>query len=524
MRNPQGDTREAGTSDPTQASTIPELVRAMGDAYGDKAAVVLGDDVLTYRALQERSAVLARGLLARGVGKGARVGILFANNPEWVVAWAAVARIGAVAVPLSTFLKPPELAKTVRHGDLCGVIAQREMLRQDFVGGFAAAFPDLASTSTTSLRLQGAPYLRWIAFTGDGDLPAWAHDQAWIETGAEGFDDAMLAAAEAEVFHEDAAMMIYTSGQSALPKGVLHSQGTIVGKAHYLRNMLNVGPESQRPAAMPFFWVGGLVMTLFTTMEIGGTVLCAEGPSAVRMAIGVGQPSKEQVQAQQGRKWVGLGMSETFGIYSWGSEPPDLERSAWCPRIDSFEPGYDVKVVDPSGERVGDGERGEIMVRGPSVTLGIQKVDRTTVFDADGFYHTGDEGEVDGDGIYFTARLGDMIKTSGANVAPAEVELELLELDGVANAYVVAIDDVDRGQLVGAAVIPEDGVALDRAAMLDTLKGRLSSYKVPRLLVVIGADDVPLGASSKVVRQDLAALIRTRADLEHLEPEPESDE
>jgi acyl-CoA synthetase (AMP-forming)/AMP-acid ligase II len=97
--------------DPTLATTLPELIHAVSASYGDKPAVVLGDDVLTYRQLDTRSAQLAAWLLTRGVGKATRIGILYANSPSWVVAWAAITRIGAVAVPLSTFSKPPELAR-----------------------------------------------------------------------------------------------------------------------------------------------------------------------------------------------------------------------------------------------------------------------------------------------------------------------------------------------------------------------------------------------------------------------------
>ena len=146
------------------------------------------------------------------------------------------------------------------------------------------------------------------------------------------------------------------------------------------------------------------------------------------------------------------------------------------------------------------------------MTLGLHKVSRADSFDADGYYRTGDEGEIDGDVIYFLGRLGDMIKTSGANVSPAEVERELVGIDGVGAAYVVAVDDAIRGQAVGAAVIPEVGAELSAIEIRRALRARLSSYKVPSLVAFFEAGEIPVTPSYKIRKPVLAAMIRTRAD------------
>src|SRR4051812_23120920 len=122
------------TADPASTTTVPEFVRAIAARYGDRPALELDGDVLTYRALDDESARLGRGLLAKGAGKGARIGLLLANTPAFAVAWTAVTRIGALAVPLSTFYKAAELRRVIRHADLQGIIGQPSMLSQDFVG------------------------------------------------------------------------------------------------------------------------------------------------------------------------------------------------------------------------------------------------------------------------------------------------------------------------------------------------------------------------------------------------------
>ena len=137
--------------------------------------------------------------------------------------------------------------------------------------------------------------------------------------------------------------------------------------------------------------------------------------------------------------------------------------------------------------------------RGPCVTRRLHKVARDEVFDRDGFYRTHDEGRVDGDRIHFLGRLGDMIKTSGANVAPAEVERALAALDDVMFAAVVGVDDDERGQAVAAVVVPEEGARIDPVELRERLRSSLSSYKLPRRILVLDSfAEVPMTPSFKV--------------------------
>jgi acyl-CoA synthetase (AMP-forming)/AMP-acid ligase II len=495
---------------PATATTVPEFINAMSAAFGDTPAVVLGEEVLTYRGLDEQSARLAAGLLARGVGKGAHIGMLAANCPRWAVWWAAISRIGAVAVPLTTFAKPPELARMVRHGDLHGIVCQSGFLGQDFVGNVEAAFPPLADSSP-GLRLPDAPFLRWIVVERS-EPPAWARPLSWLEAARDDFGAGdLLRSAEAQVHPDEPAIMIYTSGQSAGPKGVLHSHRGIMGKTHYLREMFCIGSTSRSRATMPFFWVGGLVVTLLTTLEAGGTVVCLDGATTGGTIVGAGGRSQSVGMFGPARLHPGLGQTESFGMYSFGTDAPDPRRPL-CTPLSIFDPEVEIKIVDPAGHPVPDGGRGEILVRGRGITLGLQKVARSEVFDADGYYRTGDEGEIDGDVIYFLGRLGDMIKTSGANVSPAEVEQEMAAIDGVAAAYVVALDDIARGQVVVAAVVPEPGGGLDAETVVAALRPRLSSYKVPRMIAFFSRDELPVTPSNKLIKRVLAEMIQAQVE------------
>ncbi|MGE0879514.1 MAG: class I adenylate-forming enzyme family protein [Acidimicrobiia bacterium] len=489
---------------PADARNCAEFFRAIGAAYGDLPAIALGERTLTYAELEEQSRALAKGLLRRGIAKGARVGILMPNSPEWAVAWAAVTRVGGIAVALSTFLKPPELARVVRHGDLHGLIMQPGFLSSDFVANVEAAFP-AARDSSPELFLADAPYLRWVALVG-GNAPGWARTASWLVDESDELEP-LLAAAEAELHHDDPAAVIYTSGQSALPKGVTHSHGNIMRKVHY--HVPNFGPQHgvEAVASMPFFWVGGIALQLLIILEVGGIVRCMDAPTSGGPALG---SITRTAYFQPNGLVSALGMSETFATYAWGHGEFHAEHPI-CTPMEVFDPEVEIRVVTPDGTTAREGETGELRVRGRGITIGLHKVDRRDAFDADGYYRTGDEILIHDGALCFLGRLGDMIKSAGANVAPAEVERELLDLPGVAAAHVVAVDVQGRGHLVGAAVVASEGATLDQSEIVAVLRQRLSTYKVPRLIAFVEAPEVPKTPSNKIDKRRLATLISERA-------------
>src|SRR5580658_735126 len=142
--------------------TIPQWLGELADQFGPRTAVVGSGGSLTYAALEAESGRWAEGLLRRGVAKGARIGLWLGNGTEWVLAWAALSRAGAVAVPLSTLFSDAELARVVRHADLHGLICHRSFLGQDVAMRLERAWPGLVGATGPDLSLPEAPYLRWI--------------------------------------------------------------------------------------------------------------------------------------------------------------------------------------------------------------------------------------------------------------------------------------------------------------------------------------------------------------------------
>jgi len=502
------------STDPKLAKTFPHLVRAAAAAYGDAVAITLSgegvaEESITFAELDRRSAEMARGLLGHGVGKGTRVGFIYGNGPSFAVAFAAIARAGAIAVPVSTFIKSNELVRVLRQSDITGLIVQRTLLGNDYVSRLCEALPDLTAAKSADLRLAAAPFLRWIVSSGEA-LPPAVHDIGWITSAASSVSEKILAEVESEIHPTDQLMEIYTSGSMALPKGVKHNHGPTLFRTHYLRSMSPFTRGMQLPATLPMFWVGGLMLSLLNNWEVGATTICTEGTSTnSRAAMGVVLAKEDMPQYPEGMTLWALGMTETLGPYSYGDELRAEGYPLSAP-LDHIAEGYEVRVVDEAGNPVAEGVPGEIQVRGYPLTPGLHKVEQSVYFEPDGFYHTGDMGVIEGKRIHFVGRNGDMIKTASTNVSPAEVELEMQQLEGVHSAFVVGIPDSERGQLLVAAVVPRDGAELDFEVIQQQLRQRLSTFKVPRAYVAISREEVPMLPSNKVARRQIESLMIQR--------------
>lgn len=527
--------------DPAPATTLPVLVRTAAATHGGRDYVVSPSGRLTFGDADVRSGILAKHLLAHGVSKGAHVGMWFPQGPDFVVVLLAITRIGAIAVPLSTFLTGPELRTAVSHADVHTMIAPGRLLGSDSCERLQAAWPELESTSGNELLLSVAPHLRQVWVIGDGRR-RWARslpDLDVLEHPPEISDD-LLAEAESAVHASDPMVMIFTSGATAEPKAVVHTHGAQLRHSANLAQLYDFDTEVRTFTTMPFFWVGGLTVTLLTHLHVGAMVITVEslhGPTIVEIVektsptrlVGWGlierlhdDPSVnrddlralEQLQppAQRhpGRRHGSLGMTETSGPHTLApsrdntTELPSHLQGSFGPAV----PGVEHRIIDPeSGTTLPDGVEGEICVRGASLMDGIYKRERADTFDPDGWYHTGDRGSFRDGYLFFTGRITEMIKTDGANVAPAEVEAAVTELPGVRAAYVVGLPDDGRGQLVGCVVCPEPGAALDIDTLTDSLRSRLSSYKVPKRIMAIAYEDLPWLPSGKLSKPRLVDLL-----------------
>ncbi|MDF1602589.1 AMP-binding protein [Nocardioides sp. YIM 152315] len=491
--------------------TIPGVLRAAADRYGDKAAYVEGDVVTSFAELLERVRRTAAGYRDRGLGPGGRVVVWAPNSTDWVVAALAVTYAGGTLVPANSRYTGHEVAELVdRTGAVLAVVSD----------GF------LGRTQIADLRAASdLPSVREVI-----DLGALAAVE--VEPGD------IDAVAEA-VSPDDVADILFTSGTTGRPKGAMTAHRQTVGVADTWGELGGVTADDQYLVISPFFHTFGYKVgiitglctgaTLYpvTTFDVDATLRLIESAritvipgsptiyqsllaaprrpdfdlSSLRLAVtGASVVPVVLIERTRAAAPEGLGVDQVvtaFGMteavvvtMARDGDPADLVANT-CGRA---IPGMEVRVDAP------EGEQGELLVRGDYVMLGYLDDPEATAaaIDADGWLHTGDVATIDAQGnITITDRIKDMYISGGFNVYPAEVEQALLRMDGVDDVAVVGVPDERMGEVgkayVVGAVTPDDVVAF--------AKGRLANFKVPRHVELV--DGLPRNLSGKVLKTEL---------------------
>ena len=537
---------------PGYEPTADRFVRHVAGEWEDRDLVVLGERRLSYRELEVESRRLGRALLASGVTRGSRVGLLAPNGPEWVVAWLAAARIGALVVLLNTFHKARELGWALAHCDAEVLFTVDRYLSHDYAARLEEAVDGLSDQRREAIDSSSHPSLRaaWM-WSPTGTTPAWAGSMDDLLARSDEVSAEQFETAAAGVEPQDPMVVIYTSGSTSEPKGVVHSQTSVIVHPFNLLQFRDLACGDVLYTPMPLFWVGGLSYVLVSAMHTGAAVVFEERfePGGTlelierrRVTHMVGWPhiakalvehpsfGERDLSSIRGgsfdemlpvhlrvsdprRKATSLGMTESLGPHS--IEPLHVELPEG--KEDSFGrsvPGIEHRIVDPgTGDKLPAGQAGEIWIRGYSLMLGLLGRDPADVFEPGGWYRTGDRGLLDPDGhLFFQGRLGTVIKAGGTNVAPREVELAIESHPGVMHAFVVGVPAADgRGEAVAAAVVAKPGTALDPADLQARLRREMASYKVPRHMAVFAEQqDLPWLESGKIDLQALRRLLTAR--------------
>ncbi|MEO3757036.1 class I adenylate-forming enzyme family protein [Mycobacterium sp. B14F4] len=494
--------------------TVGAVLREQARTRAANPLLVCDDDRLTYAEADERSSRLARGLIALGAGKGTHVGVLYPNGSAFIVAMLAAARIGAVVIPVSTFATAAELHDQLGHADVQILLATASFRSHDYR-------PRLAG-------LTGLPLMRHILV-----------DTEPVESAGE----ALLAALENDVEPSDVLAIIYTSGSTSVPKGVVHTHASLLDHQVVLNEIRGLSGRDKLFCNSPFFWVGGFAFSILAVLLAGATLVCSNATDAgktldlieaekptmtngfvagiAHLANHPSLPRRDLSSLRRGNLYpimapdvrptdpelrhTMLGMTESGSVITISEDESDQPEH----RRGSFgrpAPGFDTKVVDPdSGMAVAAGAVGELCVRGPFMMQRYYKRSREECFDADGWFHTGDLVRTDAEGyVYFVGRRGAMIKTAGANVAPGEVERAIAKVTGGTVAHVVGLPDAQRGQLVAAVIVQDADAPFDESALREKLATELSSYKIPRRFAVL--PEVPVMSSGKVDTARLRAV------------------
>jgi acyl-CoA synthetase (AMP-forming)/AMP-acid ligase II len=511
-----------------QVTTLGDLLLIANDRYADSLALILPGQRLTYSQLTERALLRARSLRALGVRPRDHVGLLMPTCLEFAEYLFAIALCGAVAVPMNARYKYSELAYVIQNGDLAAIVTTSQIAEHvNFVERLTQAMPGLEqSRDPRRLEVASAPRLKAMVLLGEGQAPGFVTQAAFEALAATVSEDAVHAT-RVGVRLRDPAIMLYTSGTTANPKGCLISHEAMVRNSIALgRHRYALKHEDVFWSPLPMFHIAA-ILPLCAIFDVGGayaTMSYFEAGAALKMLaaervtatypcfvtimqdliyhpdfaktdlsritlmnsnFAVQPPAIKDamLKAMPHAIYVGtFGMTETAGTVSTSRlEDPLDERVG---RLGRPLPGLEVRIVNPdTGAECPPGERGEIWVRGYSTLIGYYKDPEKTAaaIDADGWYHTGDVGSMDTRGtMMFNGRIKDMLKVGGENVAAAEIEACLQRHPGVKLAQVVGVPDARLVEVPAAFVERKGDVAVTDQELMEFCRREIAGFKVPR--------------------------------------------
>ncbi|MER6975672.1 class I adenylate-forming enzyme family protein [Streptomyces carpinensis] len=533
------------------------LVRSAG-RFPDRVALVVAEESLTYTELLARSAEVARGLASLGVGRGDNVGVLAPNSQEFAEAVFGIALLGAVVVPLNVRHRSSELGYVIDHAELKAIVTTDRMAsRTDLRQVLRDAIPGLdAAPGIGPLLIPSAPHLRHIVVLGGKSTPGFVGDEEFRRAAA-AVRDAVVETLRHRVRVRDCAMILYTSGTTAHPKGCMITHEAVTRAPVGRTNAAIPRPWRGDPEVVwcpaPFFHIAafqGLIWclaqggTMLTDVHLDGErafrsvrdwhatslwpmfmapqTALMEAPGFhpeelphVRSIVTVGAPNEFtalQEAFPQALLINGSGMTEMTGHFCLTSPSDSLEIRATT----SGRPvaGAEVRIVDSeTNEDLPDGELGELLVRGYSMMSGYYRDPERTAeaIDHDGWLHTGDLFRRLASGhLRFEGRLKDMLKVGGENVPAIEVESFLKRHPSVLNAEVVGRPDARLDEVPVAFVELRPGTQVSEEELVQFCVGRLASFKIPRAVYFKAADEWPMSATkvNKVaLRREVLALV-----------------
>ncbi len=496
------------------------IVRMIEPHPADRVALISRNRETTYGQLRDQSERLRGGLIAQGVGHGDRVAILCGNNRYFVVAYLAVAGLGAVAVPLNPASPAPEL--------------QRELA---VIRPVAAVVGPSAAAPWNDVDRAALPSLTCV-IRAEGDV---GDDEVALET--------LLAADRSPIVDVDAddiAAMMFTSGTAGSPRAAMLSHGNLISnidqdltaRDHTIEGDIVYG-------VLPLFHIFGLNVVLGVSFTVGATVLLVQRfdpatavQSIVQRGVTVvpGAPpmwvafSHFDELPDDSFASVRLALSgaarlpnpvydrvlDRFGLaihegYGLTEAAPVVTSSAGLDRrpgsVGRLLIGQQMRLVGDDGDDVAVGDAGEIWVRGDNVFHGYyDEPEATARVLVDGWLRTGDIGTVDSDGfLYLVDRAKDLVIVSGFNVFPAEVEEVLQTHPGVAEVGVLGVPHPHHGEAVKAFVVPRPGHDIDEEGLIDFASDYLARYKCPSKVVFV--DELPRNAAGKSIRRELEGTV-----------------
>jgi acyl-CoA synthetase (AMP-forming)/AMP-acid ligase II len=513
--------------------TVPAMVRAAADRFGDAEAVVDGTRRVDFAALSATVTDAARALLASGVRRGDRVAVWAPNSLEWIVAALGVTTAGGVLVPVNTRFRGPEAAFVLGRSGARALFTVRGFLDTDYPALLAAAAVPLPALERT------------VLLSGDADGGSADWDE-FLAAGRSVRDSDVDERLES-IGPDDPSDVVFTSGTTGEPKGVVMTHGQTLRAYFDWCDWADLRPGDRYLIANPFFHIFGYKAGCLASLMRGATIvpLAVFDPGVAlelvereQISVLPGPPTIYQSLLEHGdrdrrdisslrvavtgaadipvelikrvreelpfeRILTGYGLTEAGTVT--GSKPDDdFEHIATTVGVPW--PGFEVRTVDDTGGTTAPGEPGEVVVRGETVMRTYLDDPEATAdaIGADGWLHTGDLGTIDADGyLRIVGRIKDMFIVGGFNAYPAEIENLLLRHPRVRQAAVIGVPDDRLGEVGMAFVVLDSGASLEPAELMEWARGEMANFKVPRFVEIVEA--LPVNATGKVVKDELRA-------------------
>ena len=549
-----------GRADTWDVLTLAQQFYRIAAEFPDRIYIATLDVELTYGEIATMADGFARGLAGSGIRPGENVALMLANYPEMIALRIAVSSVGAVSVPLNYLLRQDEFRYVLGQSDAVALVIMESYSDLDYIGMLDKLAPGWRLGDTPEF-----PMLRGV-FTF---APGSSSLDSLVNAGSD-VDPAEVIALRNAASGEDLAEIVYTSGTTGSPKGVMLTHDNILRCAYSSALMRGFDDGHCVYFALPLYHNFGSVEGLWPTTLVGGTVVtqakfdpesafelierykvveCIMVPtmtvamvghparrtrdiSSLRTIMSGGAPAPtwlwEQVRRELGVTEITTAYGQTevgaSTVYTLPDDPLDIVATAvgrvkrgWIAAADGYHGNIcEYRTYDPvEGDFLPAGEEGELVVRGPQVMRGYYKKPEET---ADAFVgewmRSGDLGLIGDDGyIRLTGRSKELYKTGGELVAPKEVEELLSSLPGISQAFVVGVPDDLWGEAGWAWIVPEDGAELpDRDAIIETCKRQLARFKVPKHVRFIHPADLPMTPTGKVQKFKLVALAQSESE------------
>jgi len=502
-------------------NSLRDLLEQRAKATPEKVFLFSEPDGRQFTYSEFDSAVnrAAAMLDALGIGKGEVVSLLMPNSVEYIIAYFACWKLGALAGPVNSLLKENEIAFVLSNSESSALLLHSEF--QERIDSIRHELPHLKSV---------------ITFDDEA--------QATADFKHAGVPD------EAAVGKDDDAIIIYTSGTTGKPKGCLLTHGNVIANARQISEWLSFNQDDRLLTIMPLFHMNAVSVTTMSALYSGGSTVISPKFSAKRFWQTISdyqitsfgsvatmlsmllntyrEGVPEGLQAEQLRFAMcgsapvpsevmkkfeetfncpvveGYGLSEST-CRSTFNPPDERRRAGSC----GLPIGNEMKVFDDHDGEVADGELGEIVLRGENILKGYYKnPEATAIAFRNGWFHTGDIGYRDSDGYFFIVdRKSDMIIRGGENIYPREIDEVLYQNPAVAAAATIGIPDPLYGEEVAAFVVLKDGLQVSADDLISYCNERLADYKCPKSIRIV--KDIPKGPTGKLLKRELARIYAT---------------